>query len=47
MAALEEFVNIVASWTERLDGQGAEKSGNSAEATALAQGDPRSSGSRA
>jgi Tir chaperone protein (CesT) family len=40
MAALEEFVNIVASWTERLDGQGAEKSGNSAEATALAQGDP-------
>ena len=33
--------------TERLDGQGAEKSGNSAEATALAQGDPCSSGSRA
>ena len=31
MAALEEFVNIVASWTERLDGQGAEKSGNSAD----------------
>jgi Tir chaperone protein (CesT) family len=40
MAALEEFVNIVASWTERLGESGAERSGNSAEATALAQGDP-------
>ena len=40
MAALEEFVNIVASWTERLDEQGPDRSRNSAEATALAQGDP-------
>jgi hypothetical protein len=39
MAALEEFVNIVASWTERLDEQD-DKSSNSAEATALAQADP-------
>ena len=39
MAALEEFVNIVASWTERLDEQ-EDKSRNSAEATALAQADP-------
>jgi len=39
MAALEEFVNIVASWTERLDEQD-DKSRNSAEATALAQADP-------
>jgi Tir chaperone protein (CesT) family len=39
MAALEEFVNIMASWTERLDEQD-DKSRNSAEATALAQADP-------
>jgi Tir chaperone protein (CesT) family len=40
MAGLEEFVNIVASWTERLGGDAVEKSGNSAEATAIAQGYP-------
>ena len=40
MAALEEFVNVAASWTERLAQQGADRSGGSAEATALAQGDP-------
>jgi Tir chaperone protein (CesT) family len=40
MAALEEFVNVAASWTERLAQQGADRSRASAEATALAQGDP-------
>jgi hypothetical protein len=40
MAALEEFVNVVASWTERLAQRGPDPSRNSAEATALAQGDP-------
>jgi Tir chaperone protein (CesT) family len=40
MAALEEFVNIVASWTERLDEQGAHQTRNTPESTALAQGDP-------
>jgi len=40
MAALEEFVNVAASWTERLAQQGADRSRSSAEATALAQGDP-------
>jgi Tir chaperone protein (CesT) family len=40
MGSLEEFVNIVASWTERLGEQGADKSRSSPEATALAQGDP-------
>ena len=40
MGALEEFVNVVASWTERLDGQTADTARNSAEATALAQADP-------
>ena len=37
MAALEEFVNVVASWTGRLAQQGTD---HSAETTALAQGDP-------
>jgi hypothetical protein len=36
MAALEEFVNVVASWTGRLAQQGTD---HSAETTALAQGD--------
>jgi len=40
MAALEEFVNIVASWTERLDERGAHQSRNAGESSALAQGDP-------
>jgi Tir chaperone protein (CesT) family len=40
MAAREEFVNIVASWTERLAKSGAGNSRDSAEVAAMAQGDP-------